>query len=112
MEGKLDSLVRAGVLTDRDISEIRSALKSESIVGEESHQFARIFAKLSPEFIENLRHRYPGVGKNSEKLACYIVIGMDNRHIARARPVGGCAPRWRSRRSRILRRRYALFSEP
>lgn len=108
MEGKLEGLVRAGVLTDRDISEIRSALKSESIVGEESHQFARIFAKLSPEFIENLRHRYTGVGKNSEKLACYIVIGMDNRHIARImniRQESVRQARWR------LRTQMALPSE-
>lgn len=98
VDKRLDCMVEAGILSANDISEIRSAIKSETATDGEGAGFARIFAQLSPEFASRLHAQYPGVKKASEKLACYIAIGMDTRHIARImniRPESVRQGRWR-----------------
>lgn len=98
VEASLRGMVDCGILSAGDISEIQSAIRTDVANSGESSEFARIFTRLNPEFAHRLRSRYPGVKKSSEKLACYIALGLDTRHIARImniRPESVRQGRWR-----------------
>lgn len=87
-------------LTADAMSELQAAIRSDSMACSASMRFAETFAKLSPEFVPELHKTYPAVSRTSERLACFLAIGMDTRHIARImniRPESVRQARWRLR---------------
>lgn len=63
--------------------EIESSIRSEEGASKADEEFGKVFATISPDFRARLRARYPRIGRNTMRMAEYIAIGMDNRHIAR-----------------------------
>ncbi len=63
--------------------EIESSIRSEEGASKADEEFGKVFATISPDFRKRLRERYPRIGRNTMRMAEYIAIGMDNRHIAR-----------------------------
>lgn len=79
----IKEFTESGRMDPATASEIESAIKADAVTTRDSNEFARVFASVSPEFVKRLNERYPGLGKNSVRIASYIATGMDNRHIAR-----------------------------
>lgn len=83
LEQRLAHLVEEKKMNPRAAGELLSSLRVEEAAGKESEEFARIFRELAPGFESRLKQRYPGITKKSLRLAAYIAMGMDARHIAR-----------------------------
>lgn len=80
---KIKEFTESGHMDPETASEIESAIKADAVTTRDSNEFARVFSSVSPDFVKRLNERYPGLGKNSVRIASYIATGMDNRHIAR-----------------------------
>ena len=99
---KINMLVDDEVIDGAAAREIRSSIRSEQAASKADEEFGRIFAAISPDFRRRLRERYPRIGRNTLRMAEYIAIGMDNRHIARVmniRPESVKQNRWRLRQA-------------
>lgn len=100
LDGRLADLARKGNVSAGDISAVQSGIRAVTAAEAESENFAEVFARISPAFTDNLRRAYPNVRRSSERLACYIALGLDTRHIARVmniRPESVRQARWRLR---------------
>ena len=100
IDSVLGDVSRGKTLTAETLARLQSAIRSDSMAGTEGLRFAETFANLHPCFLTNLHKRYPGVGRTSQRLACFLIIGMDTRQIARVmniRPESVRQARWRLR---------------
>lgn len=100
LDVRLADLARKESVSAGDISAVQSNIRAVTAAEAESENFAEVFARISPAFTDNLRRAYPGVRRSSERLACYIALGLDTRHIARVmniRPESVRQARWRLR---------------
>lgn len=71
-----------------------------------SQAFMNTFADLRPDFEKTFNVRYPGCSEASRKLAIYIALGMNIKHIAHlqgVRPESVKQARWRLRRQMGLK---------
>lgn len=99
---KINMLVDEEVIDGAAAREIKSSIRSEKAASKADEEFGRIFTAISPDFRRRLRERYPRIGRNALRMAEYIAIGMDNRHIARVmniRPESVKQNRWRLRQA-------------
>ncbi len=102
---KISSLADEEMIDAAAAREIESSIRSNEGASKADEEFGRVFTTVSPEFQSRLRAMYPRIGRNTLRMAEYIAIGMDNRHIARVmniRPESVKQNRWRLRQALSL----------
>ncbi len=108
---KISSLADEEMIDAAAAREIESSIRSNEGASKADEEFGRVFTTVSPEFQSRLRAMYPRIGRNTLRMAEYIAIGMDNRHIARVmniRPESVKQNRWRLRQALSLESDYNL----
>jgi len=99
---KISALADEEMIDAGAAREIESSLRTSAAASKADEEFGRVFATVSPNFNQRLRQLYPRIGRNAMRMAEYIAIGMDNRHIARVmniRPESVKQNRWRLRQA-------------
>jgi len=97
---EMDVMAENGEISLTAASKIGSSLKAHSGLKAERDNFIETFEKLSPSFVDNLKKDYPGLTDTDTRLAGFIALGLDNKHIARVmgiRPESVKQARWRLR---------------
>lgn len=100
ISSRISDLASGGTVDTERAREIESALRTGTAAQRDSDEFSRTFAAVSPGFEQRLLEKYPGISTGAIRLASYIALGMDNRHIARVlniRPESVKQARWRLR---------------
>lgn len=99
---KVSQLADDELIAPEAVRNIESSIRSAQGSLKADEEFGKIFETISPKFSQRLREIYPRIGKNTLRMAEYIAIGMDNRHIARVmniRPESVKQNRWRLRQA-------------
>jgi hypothetical protein len=99
---KVSQLADDELIAPEAVRNIESSIRSAQGSLKADEEFGKIFETISPEFRHRLREIYPRIGRNTLRMAEYIAIGMDNRHIARVmniRPESVKQNRWRLRQA-------------
>lgn len=96
----LGSLAKEGLVTPAVTGALDATLRTHDISRPAQESFVEAFAEINPQFLELLDRKYPGLSKSERRLAAYIALGLDNKHIARligVRPESVKQARWRLR---------------
>ena len=102
LRSKVSSLVDDELINSDAARELEASIRSEAGASKADEEFGNVFATISPDFRRRLTEKYPRIGRNTLRMAEYIAIGMDNRHIARVmniRPESVKQNRWRLRQA-------------
>lgn len=100
IERETDRLIESGEITRAAAGKIRASVKVHVSQREQRDSFVESFENLSPDFALRLREAYPSLTEADVRLAAYIAMGMENKHIARVmaiRPESVKQARWRLR---------------
>ena len=96
----VDSLEKRGLVTPSASGTLEATLKSHEISQQSQDSFVSTFSDVNPKFLEALDRKYPNLTKTERRLAVYISLGLDNKHISRltgVRPESVKQARWRLR---------------
>lgn len=97
---EMEELSQQGEISRVAAGRIAGTLKAHSGTKPDREGFMETFDKLDPAFTRNIRHSHPGLTDADLRLAAFIALGMDNKHIARVmaiRPESVKQARWRLR---------------
>lgn len=97
---EMKELSEQGEISKLAAGKIASSLKAHSGTKAERDSFMETFGRLDPSFARNLRRSHPSLTDADIRLAAFIALGMDNKHIARVmaiRPESVKQARWRLR---------------
>ncbi len=100
VETEMNELTDKGEISRMAANRITSSLKAHSGASAERDSFIETFEQLAPEFSTGIRRRYPLLTDTDIRLAAFIALGMENKHIARVmaiRPESVKQARWRLR---------------
>lgn len=92
------AMAAAGELPGASAIRLESVLKSHNGLKREQENFLTLFAEINPDFVPELKTRCPGLSDADVRMAIYIALGLDNKHIARLagiRPESVKQARWR-----------------
>ncbi|MDE7413955.1 MAG: hypothetical protein K2N05_09265 [Muribaculaceae bacterium] len=104
-EGRVDSSVQGA---------LEATLKSHDIRRSVQDDFVSTFGDVNPAFLEALDKKYPNLSKTERRLAVYISLSLDNKHISRltgVRPESVKQARWRLRNKLALPEGVTLEEE-
>lgn len=93
-------LREAGEISSAGSNRLISTLKTYVASSVERETFMDTFDKIDAAFAERLRADYPALTDTDLRLAAYVALGLDNKHIARVagiRPESVKQARWRLR---------------
>lgn len=102
------SMASKGEVTAAAAGKIESSIRIHNGIEPERAGFIESFSEMHPDFGTDLRAAFPSLTDADVRLATYVALGLDNRHIGRIlgiRPESVKQARWR------LRRRMALDAE-
>lgn len=102
------SMASKGEVTAAAAGKIESSIRIHNGIEPERAGFIESFSEMHPDFGTDLRAAFPSLTDADVRLATYVALGLDNRHIGRIlgiRPESVKQARWR------LRRRMALDTE-
>jgi len=100
MGEEMNELSEQGEISAMAASRLGSSLKIHSGMQAERDNFLETFGELDPAFSRRLRGRHPSLTDADTRLAGFIALGLDNKHIARVtgiRPESVKQARWRLR---------------
>lgn len=100
VETEMNELSEKGEISRKAASRIASSLKAHSGTKAERDGFMETFEQLDPAFSREMRQSHPQLTEADIRLAAFIALGMDNKHIARVmaiRPESVKQARWRLR---------------
>lgn len=111
MESEAQKLRETGDITDLAAGKLQSTIKVH--MGSESQREAFIdtYGNINPEFTLRLKELYPNLTQADHKLAAFVAMEMDNKHIARVmgiRPESVKQARWRLRTKMSLEKGESL----
>lgn len=101
-------LMAKGEISHKAGNLIESSIKTHIGSQGERENFVETFANLNPDFADRLKADYPGLTDADVRLASFIALGLENKHIARImsiRPESVKQARWR------LRQRMGLTAD-
>lgn len=93
-------LRESGELTASGANRLTSTLKTHVASNVERENFMETFDKIDAAFSERIRNDHPSLTDTDVRLAAYVALGLDNKHIARVmgiRPESVKQARWRLR---------------
>lgn len=97
---ELNDLAVEGDISHKASMKLENSMKTHLGLEAERKGFVQTFAEVSPAFQRRLKERYPALSDADVRLASYIAVGLDNKHIARIlsiRPDSVKQARWRLR---------------
>lgn len=97
---EMNELSEQGEISRKAANRIGSSLKAHSGMQPERDNFLRTFDELDPSFSRLIRESHPSLTDADIRLATFIALGLDNKHIARVagiRPESVKQARWRLR---------------
>lgn len=97
---ELSELRREGEIREASARKLESSIKSHLIEHDSEETFRDIFDTVNPGFTDRLRALCPDLADSYIKLACYILMDLDNKKIASLmmiRPESVRQARWRLR---------------
>lgn len=108
---EMSQLSEAGEISPLTAGRIESSLKAHSGMKPHRDNFLETFGELSPDFESRLRESCPALTEADIRLAAYIALGLENKHIASVmgiRPESVKQARWRLRSKLSLPRNASL----
>lgn len=100
VEREMSELTESGELSGSVARKLGTSMKLHLSQQEQRDSFLETAGNLSADFSRRLREEYPTLTEADMRLASYIAIGMDSKHIARVmsiRPESVKQARWRLR---------------
>lgn len=100
MEREMKQMEASGEITTAAAHRIGTSMKVHLSQQEQRDTFVETFENLAPDFTRRLKEAYPALTETDIRLASYIAMGMENKHIARVmsiRPESVKQARWRLR---------------
>lgn len=100
MGQEVTSLKAKGDIPQAAMKSLESVIKTHKGLRFERDSFIESFSEINPEFVGRLKDSYPGLSDAEVRLAMFIALGLDNKHIARVlaiRPESVKQARWRLR---------------
>ena len=100
LEHKMHEMLDNGEINGPAVKKIGMSMKIHLSQQEQRDTFIETFETVSPKFLRHLKETYPSLTESDVRLASYIAMGMDNKHIARVmsiRPESVKQARWRLR---------------
>lgn len=100
MGAEMAELSQAGEISRTAANKLGSTLKAHSGTKAERDTFLESFGELGPDFGRALRKAYPALTDADVRMAGFVALGLDNKHIARVagiRPESVKQARWRLR---------------
>lgn len=97
---EMSQMASEGHLSAEGAARLRSSIKVHTGAGEERENFIETFTKLHPEFATRLKEIAPTMTASDIRMASYVALGLDTRHISRIlsiRPESVKQARWRLR---------------
>lgn len=82
LRSELSDMRREGEIKEGNARRLESTIKSHLIEHNNDETFQEMFDKVNPGFTEKLREISPGLADSYVKLACYILMELDNKRIA------------------------------
>ena len=104
---EIGDMAESGRISDGATRPLVNAIKSHAVRREDRGTFIESFATVHPELGRRLRERSEAITDVDVRLASYIVMGMDSKHIASTmgiRPESVKQARWRLRTKLKLKR--------
>lgn len=111
LESEIHNLKEDGSINDTAARKIDNSIKIHLSGNENSEGFMKTFENLAPQFVIKLKTDYPELTEADLRLASYIAVGLDNKHIARVmsiRPESVKQARWRLRSKLKLTQKDSL----
>ncbi|MEZ3590064.1 MAG: hypothetical protein K1V84_03380 [Muribaculaceae bacterium] len=96
----LNDLAEEGDISHKASIKLENSIKTHLGLEAERKGFVQTFTEVSPAFSRRLKERYPALSDADVRLASFIAVGLDNKHIARIlsiRPDSVKQARWRLR---------------
>lgn len=100
MNKEMKEMSKQGEISSIAAKKIGNSMKVHMCAEQQRESFMEIFENLSPDFASHIKSKYPDMTESDIRLASYIAIGMDNKHISRVmsiRPESVKQARWRLR---------------
>ncbi len=111
LESEVRNLKDEGEINDTAARKIDNSIKVHLGSTDNSEGFLKTFGSLAPQFVVKLKSNFPDLTEADIRLASYISVGLDNKHIARVmaiRPESVKQARWRLRSKLKLNQRDSL----
>lgn len=106
LKKQIDEMREQGDISSRSAAKLTESFRGERLVRREQDNFMTTFAEIRPDFIRLFKDKYPTATESESRLAVYVVLGLDNKHIARlqgVRPESVKQARWRLRKRMNLK---------
>ncbi len=83
LKSELEELRRGGEIKEQNARKLESTIKTHLLEHDSEKTFRDMFDMVNPNFTRRLRERCPGIADSYVNLACYILMELDNKRIAR-----------------------------
>lgn len=96
----LSELREEGGMNEGNVRQMESAIKNHMLEYSTDESFQKMFDVVNPGFKQRLEARCPTLADSYVRLACYMLMGLDNKKIARLmmiKPESVHQARWRLR---------------
>lgn len=100
LKKELQEMRQQGEIKEQNARQLESTIKSHLLEHDTEETFQDMFDTVNPDFTRRLRERCPGIADSYVNLACYILMELDNKKIARLmniKPESVHQSRWRLR---------------
>ena len=107
----VDNLEKKGLMNSEAGNALETTLRSHNLTQPARDSFVEVFSEVNPRFLEAMDERYPNLSKAERRLATYIAVGLDSKHISRitgVRPESVKQARWRLRNKLELPKEISL----
>ena len=82
LKTELSEMRHEGDIKEGDARRLESTIKSHLLEHDNDEAFQKMFDVVNPGFTDRLRARCPNLAESYVKLACYILMELDNKKIA------------------------------
>ncbi|MBD5358571.1 MAG: hypothetical protein HDR88_16555 [Bacteroides sp.] len=82
IRSELSEMRQEGEIKEGSARKLESTIKSHLLESENEETFREMFDVVNPKFTERLRERCPELADSYIKLACYMLMELDNKRIA------------------------------
>lgn len=80
---RVHTLEENGNINRTEARQINNVIQIHRSGQEENENFVEMFSKIHPNFVGELRKRFPAITDSQEKLAMYLIMGLNSKQIAR-----------------------------
>lgn len=81
LRSSLSEMREEGIIKEGSARVLESSIRTHFIEHENDEVFQEMFDTVNPKFTDRLRERCPGIADSYVRLACYILMDLDNKRI-------------------------------